>query len=131
MTQKRGMIELNGVAKSYGVTFALQKLSLAIPAGQTTLLIGTRGCGESTLLRLMIGLIVPDEGSIDVDGLKLTRENLLPLRRTLGYVLQDGGLFPHLSARDNVILMARYLRWDLGRITARLLELAELTHFPV
>ena len=56
---------------------------------------------------------------------------MLEVRRRLGYVIQDGGLFPHLSARDNVILMARYLGWEAGRITKRLAELAELTRFPV
>jgi osmoprotectant transport system ATP-binding protein len=79
----------------------------------------------------MIGLIWPDGGSVTVDGTELLPATVLEIRRKLGYVIQDGGLFPHLSARDNVILMARYLGWDPPRIDARLAELAELTRFPI
>ena len=78
----------------------------------------------------MIGLVEPDTGSVTIAGSSLTRATALEIRRTLGYVIQDGGLFPHLTASDNVTLMSRYLGWDPGRINDRLSELAELTHFP-
>jgi osmoprotectant transport system ATP-binding protein len=124
------MIELKGVSKSYGGSVILSKLDLAIEPGRTTVLIGPSGCGKSTLLRLMIGLVRPDRGSVLVDGKELTPATMLDMRRRLGYVIQDGGLFPHLSARDNVVLMARYLGWPGGRIKARLTALAALTQFP-
>ncbi|MGO9468745.1 MAG: ATP-binding cassette domain-containing protein [Isosphaeraceae bacterium] len=124
------MIELNGVSKSYGGSIVLEKLDLTIAPGQTAVLIGPSGCGKSTLLRLMIGLVRPDAGSVAIAGIELTEATALEVRRTLGYVIQDGGLFPHFTARDNVILMARYLRWNRARIDNRLAELADLTRFP-
>jgi osmoprotectant transport system ATP-binding protein len=124
------MIELNGVSKIYAGQQVLPKLDLAIVRGRSTVLIGPSGCGKSTLLRLMIGLVSCDTGTITIDGQELTAASALEVRRGLGYVTQDGGLFPHLSARENVILMARYLGWDRRRIDDRLTELAELTRFP-
>ena len=78
----------------------------------------------------MIGLIEPDAGMVRFEGQEFKAENVLALRQRMGYVIQDGGLFPHLTARENVELMAGYLRWDAQRIAARLAELVELTHFP-
>jgi osmoprotectant transport system ATP-binding protein len=124
------MIELDGVSKTYSGAVVLSKLDLTIAAGRATVLIGPSGCGKSTLLRLMIGLVQPDTGSVRIDGAELTSATALDVRRGLGYVIQDGGLFPHLSAKDNVVLMARYLNWDRARTDARLAELAELTRFP-
>jgi len=125
------MIELKGVSKSYGGSLVLEKLDLTIERGQTAVLIGPSGCGKSTLLRLMIGLVKPDTGSVAIAGTELTEASALKVRRSVGYVIQDGGLFPHLNARDNVILMARYLGWSAQRISTRLGEVAELTRFPI
>jgi osmoprotectant transport system ATP-binding protein len=125
------MIELRGVSKAYAGTTVLARLDLSIEPGSTTVLIGPSGCGKSTLLRLMIGLIRPDTGTVTVDGVELTPETVLDVRQRLGYVIQDGGLFPHLSARNNVTLMARYLGWEVARIESRLAALAELTRFPL
>jgi osmoprotectant transport system ATP-binding protein len=124
------MLELNGVTKSYGRQEALHATDLTVPAGQTTVLIGPSGCGKSTLIRLMIGLLRPDTGSVRFEGTEITPENVQSLRRRMGYVVQDGGLFPHLTAQGNVTLMARYLRWDASRIEKRLAELTNLTQFP-
>jgi osmoprotectant transport system ATP-binding protein len=124
------MIELKGVSKSYAGKVVLPRLDLAIAPGRTTVLIGPSGCGKSTLLRLMIGLVESDEGTISIGGKTLTPETVLEVRRGLGYVTQDGGLFPHLTARRNVDLVARFLKWDPGRIVGRIAELAELTRFP-
>jgi osmoprotectant transport system ATP-binding protein len=124
------MLELVGVSKRYGATEALDAIDLAIPAGQTTVLIGPSGCGKSTLLRLAVGLIAADRGEIRFDGEVVGAENLSSVRRRTGYVIQDGGLFPHLTAEENVSLMARYLGWDRGRINARRDELVALTRFP-
>jgi osmoprotectant transport system ATP-binding protein len=125
------MLELNDVSKTYGATHALAATSLKMPRGQTTVLIGPSGCGKSTLLRLMIGLIWPDAGSVRLDGVALTPANARALRRRMGYVIQEGGLFPHLAARDNVTLMARHLGRQRADIDARLAELAGLVQMPV
>jgi osmoprotectant transport system ATP-binding protein len=125
------MIELRGVSKAYAGTTVLAEVDLSIEPGSTTVLIGPSGCGKSTLLRLMIGLIRPDTGSVTVEGIVLTPATVIAVRQRLGYVIQDGGLFPHLSARNNVTLMARYLGWEAARIESRLVELAELTRFPI
>ncbi|MFQ5424038.1 MAG: ATP-binding cassette domain-containing protein [Phycisphaerae bacterium] len=124
------MIELRGLSKSYEGTQALCPTDLHIDAGRTTVLIGPSGCGKSTLLRLIVGLILPDAGSILFEGETLAPANLLELRHRMGYVIQDGGLFPHLTARGNVTLLVRYLHWSADRITDRVAELSELTRFP-
>jgi len=124
------MLDLVGVSKTFGPTAALHPTDLALPPGRTTVLLGPSGCGKSTLLRLMLGLIRPDAGTVLFDGQPLTPENAEQVRRRVGYVIQDGGLFPHLTARGNVILMARYLGRDAPAIDKRLAELAELTRFP-
>jgi len=124
------MLEIEGVSRSYGGAQALSPTTLAFESGRTTVLIGPSGCGKSTLLRLLIGLIAPDGGSIRFDGAPIDSSTLPQIRRRMGYVIQDGGLFPHLSARDNVIVMARHLGWDTARIAARVETLCALTRFP-
>jgi osmoprotectant transport system ATP-binding protein len=120
------MLELSGVSKAYGATKALHPTDLAVATGQTTVLLGSSGCGKSTLLRLMLGLIRPDTGTVSFSGNPITPETAPALRRRMGYVIQDGGLFPHLSARANVILMAKQLAWTRSKIEQRMAELARL-----
>ena len=98
-------------------------------SGKTTVLIGPSGCGKSTLLRLIIRLVEPDSGSIEFDGKPVTSENIDASRRRIGYVIQEGGLFPHLTARANVLLMARHIGKSEEETHNRLLELCELTRF--
>ena len=124
------MFALRGVSKTFGRHTALQPTDLDFPSSQTTVLIGPSGCGKSTLLRLLVGLTAPDTGSVLFEDIPLTPANVLLLRRRMGYVIQDGGLFPHLTARGNATLLARYLRRDPREIESRLLELAGLTRFP-
>ena len=124
------MLRVINVAKSFGTTRVLEPTTLEFPVGKTTVLLGPSGCGKSTLLRLIVGLIEPDQGEIHFDGGPLTRDNLLDFRRRIGFVLQDGGLFPHLTSADNVGLLASHLGWDRRRIASRIEELAELTHLP-
>jgi osmoprotectant transport system ATP-binding protein len=124
------MLQLHGVAKRYGRNQALHPTDLTVPTGRTTVLIGPSGCGKSTLIRVMIGLIRPDAGTVSLNGTDITPANARQLRLHMGYVVQDGGLFPHLTARANVILMARLLAWKDDRIQKRLTELTELTQFP-
>ncbi len=121
------MLVLNAVSKTYGSTQALQPTDLTVATGRTTVLIGPSGCGKSTMLRIMIGLINPDSGNVVFDGTEISPENIRSIRQRMGYVIQDGGLFPHLTARENVELMARYLGWGASRREKRLQEMVELT----
>jgi osmoprotectant transport system ATP-binding protein len=123
------LVELADVSKSYGNASALHSINLSIQRGKTTVLIGPSGCGKSTLLRLIVRLIEPDAGSIAFDGLQITPRNVGTLRRRIGYVIQEGGLFPHLTARSNILLMARQLGKSNNEIEPRLSELCELTRF--
>ena len=125
------MLRLNKVSKSYSSTLALAPITLTLPTGQTTVLIGPSGCGKSTLLRLMNGLIKPSSGQIYFDDEPVTEKTIRSVRHRMGYVIQDGGLFPHLSARDNVSLLPAELGWDRGRIDQRIEELADLVQIPL
>jgi osmoprotectant transport system ATP-binding protein len=124
------MIELRSVSKTFGGAVALHETSLRMEPAKTTVLIGPSGCGKSTLLRLIIGLIEPTTGVVEIDGQRLSANNLLELRRRIGYVIQEGGLFAHLTAAQNVLLMANHLKRPVAYKQRRLKELCELTHFP-
>ncbi len=123
-------LRLAGVTKRYGAGVAIDGIDLTFASGRTTALLGPSGCGKSTVLRLLLALVAPDGGEVSVDGRPLPAHDIEALRRRIGYVIQDGGLFPHLTAAENVTLMARYLRWDQARAARRLEELAALTRFP-
>jgi osmoprotectant transport system ATP-binding protein len=124
------LVQLIDVSKRFGDASALHSTNLSIECGKTTVLIGPSGCGKSTLLRLIIRLVEPDRGTIDFDGAPITRDNIDKLRRRIGYVIQEGGLFPHLTARANVVLMARHLGKSPDEMFSRLSELCALTRFP-
>lgn len=122
--------ELVGVTKHYDGKSALAGIDLRIETGRTTVLIGPSGCGKSTLIRLLVGLIRPDDGRILFEGAPLRDDDVLTQRQQMGYVIQDGGLFPHMSAFDNTALLARFLKKPADWIRSRVEELADLTHFP-
>lgn len=124
------MIELRRLTKSYEGTVALQPTDLSIRSGETTVLIGPSGCGKSTLLRLIVGLIEPTGGEVHVGGTLVGSDSLLSVRRKTGYVIQEGGLFPHLDARGNIALMARHLGTPEEAVSKRLEALCDLTRFP-
>ena len=123
-------LTFNGVVKEYDGNVAVSEVDLEIRAGETTALVGPSGCGKSTLLRLAVGLIEPDRGQVAFDGRTLTASQWEKARRRIGYVIQEGGLFPHLCARDNTMLMARQLGWDAERCQRRATELAALVQLP-
>jgi osmoprotectant transport system ATP-binding protein len=131
------MFSLNGLTHAYGAVAAVDDVTLRVDTGQTVALIGPSGCGKSSVLKLAIGLIWPSRGEVRFDDLVLGPANALAVRRRVGYVIQSGGLFPHLSALDNVTLAARHLgrhpreSGDPGEITVRVRELAELVQLPV
>ena len=123
------LARLVDVSKRYADAAALHPTNLSIEHGKTTVLIGPSGCGKSTLLRLIIRLIQPDSGSIMFEGEPITPDNIDMLRRRIGYVIQEGGLFPHLTARANVVLMARHVGRSQEEMQPRLQELCDLTRF--
>src|SRR4051794_25753438 len=116
------MLEVRNVSKRFGELQVLHPTNLIVESGRTVVLIGPSGCGKSTSLRIIIGLISSDTGSIQLDGEELAPKSAEQLRRKMGYVIQDGGLFPHLSAASNVTLMAKYLGWTAEKIRTRLEE---------
>lgn len=124
------MFEFISVSKSYGKKLVLFDVDLTIPRNLTTVLIGPSGSGKSTLLGIMSGLLEPESGEILFDGSPVSQKALPMIRRRLGYVIQDGGLFPHLTGLANAALMARHLGWNENRIAARVRELADLTRLP-
>ena len=124
------LVQLLNVSKTFGDAPAVHETNLSIERGKTTVLIGPSGCGKSTLLRLIIGLLEPDSGDIEFDGVKLSSNKVELVRRRVGYVIQEGGLFPHLTARGNVLLMARHLGRVENETLPRLAELCGLTRFP-
>ena len=121
-------VALDTVSKRFGSEVAIAPTSLAFTEGRTTMLIGPSGCGKSTLLRMIVGLVAPDDGRVLFDGRSPERADWTALRRRIGYVIQEGGLFPHLSARDNVALMARESGWSRERIDERIAALLPLVH---
>ena len=124
------VIDYRDVSVRYGQTVALDGVTIPVHRGRTTALIGPSGCGKTTLLRLAIGLQVADGGSLSVLGHSLPASDLRSLRHSIGYVVQAGGLFPHLTCAQNVSIVARYLKWDLDRIRSRITELCALVQLP-
>nr|VFK30832.1 MAG: osmoprotectant transport system ATP-binding protein [Candidatus Kentron sp. MB]VFK34384.1 MAG: osmoprotectant transport system ATP-binding protein [Candidatus Kentron sp. MB]VFK76489.1 MAG: osmoprotectant transport system ATP-binding protein [Candidatus Kentron sp. MB] len=126
------MLQLTNISKTYGRTIALQSIDLSIPTSQTTILLGQSGCGKSTLLRIINGLVEPDSGgSVLFEGARIEPKQIMDIRHRMGYVIQEGGLFPHLTAYENTVLMARYLDWPQDRMEERVTELARLTRLPI
>jgi osmoprotectant transport system ATP-binding protein len=119
---------LLGVSKRFEAVNALDPVDLEFPAGRTTVLIGPSGCGKSTLLRLIIGLVEPSSGAVYFEEQPVV--DWIAVRWRMGYVIQEGGLFPHLASGENVLLMARHLKRPGAWMEERLEELCRLTHFP-
>jgi len=124
------MLEFDHVSKRFGSILALDSVTLRCEAKRTTALLGPSGCGKSTLLRCAVGLLWPDAGSVRIDSQRLSESRAIEVRKHIGYVIQEGGLFPHIDVFSNVALMARYLRWDRARITSRFEQLRELVKLP-
>jgi len=121
------VIRLENVSKGFpGGSSAVSDLSLNIPDGQTCVLIGPSGCGKTTTLRMINRLIEPDAGRILVDGQDTRGVDPAALRLKMGYVIQNTGLFPHMTVGENVGTVPRLWRWDKARISARVDELLTL-----
>lgn len=118
--------QLSDIVCHYDGVRALGAIDLSIGNGERVALIGPSGSGKSTLLRLLLGLLAPVAGTLFFKGGPLQDGDLVAYRRRIGYVIQEGGLFPHLTAYENVALLARSLGWDRARIAARVEVLASL-----
>ena len=121
-------IRLEALTKAYPgqQVPAVDALDLVIPAGRTVAFVGPSGCGKTTSLKMINRLIEPTSGRVLIGGEDVTRSDPTQLRRTIGYVVQGGGLMPHLSVAENVGLVPRLLKWDRRRIAARVDELLDL-----
>ena len=124
------LVHFRAVSKVFGNDVAVSDINLEIPRGQITALIGPSGCGKSTILRLIVGLLTPDTGEIQFDGNPIAPGTIMKIRRRLGYVIQDGGLFPHLTARRNLALQSNLFGKNRDEIEKRIAELCALTKFP-
>ena len=123
-------VAFHEVEKRYGEAVVLRELSLTLPAGQTSAIVGPSGSGKSTLLQLINGVLKPSRGRLEVFGEPLP-EDLPVFRRRIGYAVQGSALFPHFTVWDNVTLLARLEGWDLARQRARFEALRALMQLPV
>ena len=120
------VVSLIGVDFSYGTHVVLENLDLTVGAGESLALVGRSGAGKSTVLKLINRLLLPHTGSVVVEGRDTRQWDPIALRRRIGYVLQEIGLFPHLTVADNVALVARLEGWPVERRRARAHDLLEL-----
>ena len=121
------MIAINDVTKRYpDGTVAVGNLTMEMASGEITVLLGSSGCGKTTTLRMINRLIEPTSGTIELDGRDLGTMDVHEMRRGIGYVIQQAGLFPHRSVADNIATVPKLLGWDKERQRKRSLELIEL-----
>lgn len=123
------MIKFDKVTKRYGSARAVRDFSCEFEDGRTHILLGSSGCGKTTLLRLVLGIIAPDQGWVIVDGNPMSDLTRAELVAKMGYVVQEGGLFPHLTALQNVALAAESQSWSANRIATRIAELVKIVGF--
>jgi osmoprotectant transport system ATP-binding protein len=123
---RMSLVEFRGVTCAYGDRRALTDLNLSVGQGEALALVGRSGAGKSTLLKLVNRMLIPQQGSVLVDGRDTREWNPIQLRRRTGYVLQSIGLFPHLTVEQNISLVPRLEGWDVSRREARARELLEL-----
>ena len=124
-------IELSGVEKRYGALAALGGVSLSVQPGEFTALVGGSGSGKTTLLKTINRLVTPDGGSVRVLGEDIATAAPHLLRRRIGYVFQEVGLFPHLTVAENIAITPKLLGWDRKRIDARVANLLGLVDLPL
>ena len=129
MTSSAAVVTLDHVSKRYGpaeAPLAVSDLSLTIPAGEIVVLVGPSGCGKTTTMKMINRLIEPTSGRITIDGEDVMALPAVELRRRIGYVIQQVGLFPHLTVAENVAVVPRLLRWPEARVRDRVDELLDL-----
>jgi len=124
------MIELRNVSKFFDQTPAVEELTLSIPRGKFCALVGTSGCGKSTTLRMINRLLPHSSGQIELDGQSIDAYDPVLLRRRIGYVIQNTGLFPHWNVARNIGLVPRLLKWPTPQVNQRVEELMGLLGLP-
>ena len=125
------IITFTNVSKRYGDTVVLSEIELKIPNGQTTVIVGQSGSGKTTLRRMVNGLIKPDSGRLEVFGDLVPKENIENFRRKIGYAVQGAGLFPHLSVKENIVLIARLEGWSSQDLDERFEMLMRQMELPL
>ncbi len=120
------MIDLKDVTKAYGAQRAVGPLTFSVAKGEFVALLGGSGSGKTTTLKIINGLIAPDSGEVLIDGQPASDEPPHLLRRRIGYVFQEVGLFPHMTVAENIAVGPKLARWDRARIAARTAELIDL-----
>ena len=125
------IITFTNVSKRYGDTVVLSEIELEIPNEQTTVIVGQSGSGKTTLLRMVNGLIRPDSGRLEIFGDLVPEENIENFRRKIGYAVQGAGLFPHVSVKENIVLIARLEGWSLEDIDERFEMLMRQMELPL
>ncbi|GGI25434.1 ABC transporter ATP-binding protein [Pedobacter mendelii] len=124
------MIELKNVSKKYGEAVAVNQVSFDVKEKENLVLLGTSGCGKTTTLKMINRLINPDEGEIIINGQNIINQNTEILRKGIGYVMQNIGLFPHYTVEENIAIVPELLKWDKKKIQDRVYELTEKLHLP-
>ncbi len=124
------MITFDRVVKRYGTSVAVDHLSLEIKSGEIVILVGPSGCGKTTSLKMINRLIEPTEGTISIDDRDTRTYDVNDLRRSIGYVIQQVGLFPHQTVAENIATVPRLLGWTKQRTQARVEELLDLIALP-
>jgi osmoprotectant transport system ATP-binding protein len=124
------VIRLEQLTKVYGRSVAVDHLDLEVGEGELCVLVGPSGCGKTTTMKMVNRLVEPTSGRILLDGEDVTHVDPVKLRRRIGYVIQQVGLFPHLTIADNVATVPRLLGWDKAKVKARVEELLELVGLP-
>jgi osmoprotectant transport system ATP-binding protein len=124
------MILLENVSKYYGDNCVVRDVTLEVPAGELLVLLGGSGSGKTTTLKMLNRLIEPSSGRIVVNGENVRDADPVQLRRSIGYVIQGSGLFPHMSVAENIAVVPRLLGWSMERTASRVDELLHLVHLP-
>ena len=125
------MITFTEVSKRYGDSVVLSEIDLEIPNQRTTVIVGQSGSGKTTLLRMVNGLIRPDSGRLEVFGDLVPEENIENFRRKIGYAVQGAGLFPHVSVKENIVLIARLVGWSSQDLDERFEMLMRQMELPL
>lgn len=122
------MIKVDGVSKSFGKVKAVNNISFEVQEQENMILLGTSGCGKTTTLKMINRLIEPTGGNIFINGENIAHEQPEILRRGIGYVLQNNGLFPHYTVAENIAIVPQLLKWDKKKTESRTAELMEKLH---